>query len=90
MAGEPQAGHFAVALQLAIGSSLVPDVPEAIWPPLSALFLSAPLKVTRGEGPDADTKNKRIFLRRGTVMARDFRVYLGFPPRHFLSSYPFP
>lgn len=35
------------------------DVLEAIWPPLSALPLGAPLKVVSGEGPAADTKDKQ-------------------------------
>lgn len=49
------------SLQLAIGSPLVLDVLEAIWPPLSALPLAGPLKVTSGEGPAADTKDKQGF-----------------------------
>lgn len=44
------------SLQLAIGSPLVLDVLEAIWPPLAG-----PLKVTSGEGPAADTKDKQGF-----------------------------
>lgn len=35
------------------------DVLEAIWPPLAALLLAAPLKVASGEGPAADTKDKQ-------------------------------
>jgi len=35
------------------------DVLEARWPPLSALPLAAPLKDVGGEGPAADTDDKR-------------------------------
>lgn len=52
------------SLQLAIGTPLVLDVLEAIWPPLSALPLAGPLKVTSGEEPAADTKDKQGFCSR--------------------------
>lgn len=45
-------------LQLAIRSSLMLDVLEAVRRPLSALSLAAPPNVASGEGPAADTRDK--------------------------------